>query len=140
MTRKWNLPLTYQPKIHPVEMGNCRQTIRILKPGKPKKQINDLIRFYTWKGTPYRSERETITEYTTITYAELIIINPTGIKFPNKWDWTNHCVFYTWDSSGAYLLASWDGIVPPAGEALRDVLFSKNKIPKEGIEAQIIRW
>jgi len=28
----------------------------------------------------------------------------------------------------------------PKIAAVRDVLMSKNKIPKEGIEAQIIRW
>ena len=37
-------------------------------------------------------------------------------------------------------LAVYDGIVPPTGETLHEVLMSKNKIPKEGIEAQILRW
>ena len=36
-------------------------------------------------------------------------------------------------------LAARDGIVPPTGEALRDVLFGMHKIPGP-TPAQIIRW
>lgn len=135
--RKWNLPLTYQPKIQPVIDGTCKQTIRVCKPDKPKKQEGDLIRFYTWIGTPYRSKRKTITGYSELWLTEDILIISTGMlhyhndKFQKEVNWD------TWEMNN---LADYDGIVPPTGEALRDVLVSKNKIPSEGIEAQILRW
>ena len=37
-------------------------------------------------------------------------------------------------------LAARDGIEPPTGEALRDVLLEMHRIPNEGVEAQILRW
>ena len=57
--RKWNIPLTYEPKIEPVKRGDCTQTIR---PGR-KFAVGDLVRFYVWKGRPYWSKWETITGY-----------------------------------------------------------------------------
>ena len=37
-------------------------------------------------------------------------------------------------------IARLDGIEPPTGEALREVLTGMYTIPDEGIEAQILRW
>ena len=37
-------------------------------------------------------------------------------------------------------LAARDGIEPPTGEALREVLLGMHTIPDEGIEAQVVRW
>lgn len=37
-------------------------------------------------------------------------------------------------------LAARDGIEPPTGKALRDVLAGMHKIPDDGIEAQVLRW
>ena len=131
MTRKWNIPLTYQPKIEPVKLGKCTQTIRTGR----KYSVGDLIRFYVWDGKPYRSKRHTITEYMPL--IEVIDV------------YIGNCTFgymsagcgYHWNSPLIDEIARRDGIVPPTGEALRDVLISKNgKIPAEGIEAQIIRW
>lgn len=68
-----------------------------------------------------------------LTTAAVILIYPWGIENPQ--DSFEH---YPWEELND--LAALDGIVPPTGEALRDVLFSKNKIPKEGIEAQVLRW
>jgi len=130
MTRKWNIPLTYQPKIGPVTSGECNQTIR---PGR-KFAVGDLIRFYTWKGRPYWSKRETITEYMPIIIAGNIIIQEWGLENPY-----NPLEHFPWEELDD--LAAHDGIVPPTGEALRDVLISKNgKIPASGVEAQIVRW
>lgn len=129
MTRKWNVPLTYQPKIEPVRVGLCTQTIRLGR----KYAVGDLIRFYVWEGKPYRSKQKTITEYARIKEVYKIVI------FKDKW--VGPAFTHTWQSPGSTMLARRDGIVPPTGEALRDVLIQKNgKIPDEGIEAQIIRW
>jgi hypothetical protein len=135
--RKWNLPLTYEPKIDPVRDGRIRQTIRVV--GKAgKKREGDLISFHGWQGKPYRSPWSSWrTRYETIWMAEDILIIPTGMlhyhndKFQKEVNWDS------WEMNN---LAIYDGIVPPTGKALHEVLVSKNKIPPEGIEAQIIRW
>jgi hypothetical protein len=135
MPRKWNIPLTYKPKIEPVKRGECTQTIRTGR----KYSVGDLIRFYTWMGKPYHSKRETITEYMPLRDVVPIIIFDDGISSMISPTYTRRQMFFPWmDLNG---VARNDGIVPPTGEALRDVLISKNgKIPTDGIEAQIIRW
>ena len=135
MTRKWNLPLTYQPKIQPVIDGTIRQTIRIVNPGKPKKEEGDLIRFYMWTEKPYRSPRITITEYMPLTVVKDCRIMSMGIdnlKFQGEYG--------LWEWNELDRLAEFDGIIPPTGEALRDVLFGKDGIPDPAIEAQVLRW
>jgi hypothetical protein len=139
--KKWNLPLTYAPKIQPVIDGTCRQTIRTGR----KFSVGDTIRFYTWAGRPYHSKRTTSTEYTEIRMAKNITILPKGIVacfFSEELHLEDgvyaRCTLWTWDQLDE--LALLDGIVPPTGEALRDVLMSKNKIPATGIDSQIVRW
>jgi hypothetical protein len=132
MIRKWNLPLTYEPKIQPVIDGTIRQTIR----SGNKFSVGDSIRFYTWKGTPYRSKRTTITDYATLTEVLPLRIYHSGIEFPSSLGGEDYAMWQDLDK-----LAARDGIVPPKGFVLRNVLLSKNKIPiPYGLEAQIIRW
>jgi hypothetical protein len=132
MSRKWNIPLTYSPKIQPVIDGTCRQTIRTGR----KFSVGDLIRFYTWAGRPYHSKRTTITEYVEIKEVFAIDINFRGIMtynyegFPAK--------FFKWDELD--WLALKDGIVPATGWSLGAVLKDKNTIGTIGIDAQIVRW
>lgn len=141
--RKWNIPLTYQPKIEPVRRGDCHQTIR---PGR-KFSVGDLVRFYIWSGKPYRSKRETITEYLPLTtvldmgiHGDIVWIEDPSmgvVKFfgeiSKKGRW------YSWEDLD--WLAELDYIIPPTGETLLNVLIQKNgKIPDKGIDMQIIRW
>ena len=140
---KWNLPLTYEPKIQPVIDGKIRQTLRVLKEENVfrllhEKRVGDLIRFYTWSGKPYRSKRTTITEYTPLTEVWNIKIEVYGIRTSCFGASSN--TLYEWKGVRMGWLAELDGIVPATGFALRDVLMSKNKIPKEGVDAQILRW
>ncbi len=133
--RKWNLALTYQPKIEAVRSGICRQTIRPV--GKsPGKAEGDLISFHGWADRPYRSPWSWRTPYVPLTETKRIAISPEGIWITKPCRAISHC--YHWIELDN--LALFDGIVPPTGEALRDVLMSKNKIPEEGIRAQILRW
>ena len=126
--RKWNLPLTYEPKIEPVKRGDCTQTIRTGR----KFKVGDLVRYFTWSGRPYWSKWIFLTGYMPIYLARDITLFPWGFRIVNDFHWNY------WETDQ---IARWDGIVPPTGEALRDVLISKNgKIPAEGVEAQIIRW
>lgn len=144
MTRKFNLPLTYAPKIQPVRSGECTQTIRIINktkahPEGTRKEVGDLIRFFTWSGKPYRSKRVWVMEeYKEIWMADEILIIPTGFLFYNNGKFQREV---NWDNWEMRDIAKKDYIVPPTGEALRDVLVGENgDIPEAGVEAQVIRW
>lgn len=133
--RKWNLPLTYAPKIEAVRNGTCTQTIRVIGKAGPK-HVGDLISLHGYvngRGTPWTWR----TPYFTITLADIFKIHGWGVSFFDKDE--ERDILLGWCELNKIALA--DGIVPPTGEALRDVLISKNgKIPPEGIEAQVIRW
>jgi hypothetical protein len=169
--RKWNLPLTYEPKIEAVRAGTCKQTIRVLtdhpckcegkdlgrwkhgesqhhSSGSPKicprchgtgiikavpKKVGDLIAFHGWAGVPYQSPWSWRMSYTPLKEVANISIREWGIL------WKDGAGGYSYWSNLSPL-AYMDGIVPSTGEALRDVLVSKNRIPDTGIEAQILRW
>ncbi len=128
--KKYNLPLTYKPKIPKVLNGECRQTIRIGR----KFQVGDLISFHGWEGTPYRSKWSFRTPYFEVESVEPIIIYRWGIYWPwAKW-------LREWTFDGLDVLAELDGIDPPTGIELGRVLTSYHKVPDDGAEAQIIRW
>jgi hypothetical protein len=126
--RKWNLPLTYAPKIPKVLSGECTQTIRAGR----KFSVGDLVSFHGWEGKPYRSKWAFRTPYFLVQMAWPIIIQPGGIVSSGMMNW--------WRYSGLDELAKRDGIDPPTGKELGRVLRSYHKIPAEGLEAQIIRW
>ena len=127
---KYNLPLTYAPKIPKVLSGECRQTIRVGN----KFQPYDLISFHGWEGKPYRSPWSFRTPYFEIVLVEDITIQKGGIYSP----WPD--LFSPWDSPDLDLLARADGIDPPTGKELERVLLSMHKIPEGGLRAQIITW
>lgn len=144
--RKWRLPLTYQPKIEPVLLGTCRQTIRVRtvnkKTGKlaPAKQVGDSIRFFLWSGRPYWSKQIDLTEYEPLKEVLNVLILPEGIDFLYGMGYKK-AIALPWNCETIDNLSRLDYISPPTGEALRDVLIGKNgKIPAEGMEAQILRW
>ena len=130
MTRKWNIPLTYEPKIAGVCDGSIRQTIRVGRKFSP----GDLVSFHGWSGRPYRSTWSFRTPYFRLGMAHAIIIRANGIEALVG----NGMEFRSWSLLDD--LARRDGIEPPTGEALRDVLLGMHRIPDEGIEAQILRW
>jgi len=127
---KWNIPLTYAPKIPGVCDGTIRQTIRV----GTKFHVGDLVSFHGWEGRPYRSKWSFRTPYFALTTARAIRIVPGGIVVPGLRR-EEYCAWSALDD-----LAARDGIEPPTGEALRDVLLGMHRIPNEGVEAQILRW
>jgi len=127
MARRHVMAITYEPKITAVQNGKCRQTIRTIRPINP----GDVITFHGWVGLPYRSKWSWRKE---VTVSDVI---PTEI--------TNDGMFiegilHTWTSWYPARLAEYDHISPATGEALRDVLFRLNGVPKEPVECIIIRW
>jgi hypothetical protein len=134
MTRKWNLSLTYEPKIQPVINGKIRQTIRAVgKAGKKKE--GDLISLHGWKGKPYRSSWSWRTKYTPITEIKNCSISERGI---DDLYFQGETGFWDWDELDR--LAEMDGIMPPTGKTLKEVLVGKNNLSCDWVECQIIRW
>jgi len=127
---KWNLPLTYKPKIQAVLDGKCRQSIRAGR----KIKIWDDVSFHGWDGKSYRSKWSWRTPYFTVTLAEPIIIHNDGIY----WPW-NHS-FWEWDYPLIDDLAYFEHTSPPSGAELRRMLMCSYKLPENGLPAQIIRW
>ena len=125
--RKFNLPLTYKPKIPGVIEGSIRQTIR---PGR-KFSPADLVAFHGWEGIPYRSKWSFRTPYTSLIEVLDIEIETRGILLPSgraRW-------------AELDTLARLDGIDPPTGEGLKNVLFGMHPIHiGEKLEGQVIRW
>ena len=126
MTRKWNLPLTYAPKIPGVLDGTIRQTIRVGRKFSP----GDLVSFHGWSGRPYRSTWSFRTPYAALKAVIPITIYPGGIEAPGE--------IRSWGLLDG--IARLDGIEPPTGEALCRVLSGMHKIPFAGVGAQILRW
>jgi len=115
-----------------VRDGTIRQTIRVGR----EFRIGDLVSFHGWSGKPYRSPWSFRTEYFTLTMARCIQIVPGGIVWPGAM----HEEYYAWRELDC--LAARDGIDPPTGEALGEVLNDLYRIWDRGgsIEAQILRW
>mgnify|MGYP006980733105 FL=1 len=124
--RKWNIPLTYGPKIAGVCDGTIRQTIRV----GTKFHIGDLVSFHGWEDRPYRSTWSFRTPYAALKAVIPITIYPGGIEAPGE--------IRSWSLLDE--IARLDGIEPPTGEALCRVLSGMHTIPDEGIEAQVVRW
>ncbi|MFA5409888.1 MAG: hypothetical protein WC343_14035, partial [Bacilli bacterium] len=119
MTRKWNLPLTYAPKIPGVLDGTIRQTIRVGRKFSP----GDLVSFHGWSGRPYRSTWSFRTPYAALKAVIPITIYPGGIEAPGE--------IRSWGLLDE--IARLDGIEPPTGEALCRVLSGMHKIPFAGV-------
>jgi hypothetical protein len=135
--RKWNLPLTYRPKIAQVASGEIRQTIR---PGS-KYSVGDLVAFHGWAGRPYRSPWTDRTPYFKLTECNEIRTYPSGIRRSGELDepglvWRHCC----WTSPTVDHLAILDGIDPPTGRELGRLLIQMHDIPEEGMVFQILRW
>jgi len=127
---KHNLPLTYGPKIRGVIDGTIRQTIRTGQ----KYALGDLVSFHGWEGAPYRSKWSFRTPYFELSEVIPITLYPGGIEITGIIK-----LWFYWSQLDN--LARLDGIDPPTGEALGEVLNDLYQIWDLGsIEAQILRW
>jgi hypothetical protein len=156
MTKRW-LPLTYKPKIEPVCKKEITQTIRV---GSTYK-VGDEIAFHGWENKPYRSPWSFRTPYFLLNYVKNITILEKGIIGGfDRWDFdpdykegkygdtTYRATLWLWEELN--WLAIKDGIKPLGcdnsellGFELERILWSLNgrkPWPKNGTEAQIIRW
>lgn len=144
MPRKYFLALTYEPKIEGVRNGTIRQTIR--KTGWPghRFQVGDFVAFHGWQGQPYRSPWSWRTPYFRLTEVLDIYVETGGIRWASPGGYIIDGVDGEWDCAWwDYLdgLAAADGIMPPTGQALGEVLKGPGGLaPGESIEAQILRW
>lgn len=125
-----NMSFTYPPKIEPVHLGLCDQSIRA---GRRINMLDELLLF-TWSGKPYRSpwlwrKRAICTEAIPIRVCLDGISLSECTRVPIRWD-------TPWMDS----LASRDFINPPTGVELGRVLLKFHKIGEDGEQFQIIRW
>jgi len=128
MSRTFIRPLTYAPKIPGVLEGTIRQTIRVGQ----RLAAGDRILFHGWAGTPYRSKWSFRTPYFTLIAVIPIRIRPDGLLFESSGE------FRPWADLDE--IAILDGIAPPTGEGLRDVLLGMHAVPESGVAGQILRW
>jgi len=150
--RKWNLPLTYRPKIPGVIAGTIRQTIR---PGL-KYAPGDLVAFHGWEGRPYLSKWSNRTWYFELHLVIDIRIRPVGI-IPLRWaaddpdlinayprEFHDPPVFpgrrIPWSAPAIDELARLDGIDPPTGQELGWLLTTMYDLPDDGMDFQVLRW
>ena len=135
--RKWNLPLTYRPKIARVASGEIRQTIR----HGLKYRVGDQVSFHGWEGLPYRSRWTNRTGYFRLTECKEIRIYPDGVRRSGRSDepgliWRHCC----WISPTVDHLAILDGIDPPTGRELGWLFTTMYDLPDDGMDFQVIRW
>ncbi len=123
---KFNLPLTYQPKIQAVIDMKCTQTIRVGR----KFKVGDLVSFHGWEGKPYRSKWSFRTPYFRLCEVIDISILAEGIGLGET--------IYPWYKLSG--LATLDYIYPPTGEQLGRTLRELDKLDGKIVDAQIIRW
>ena len=128
MPRTFIRPLTYAPKIRGVLDGTIRQTIRVGQ----KLAAGDRILFHGWAGKPYRSPWSFRTPYFTLIAVIPIRIRPDGLLFESSGE------FRPWADLDE--IAARDGIAPPTGEGLREVLLGIHAVPASGVAGQILRW
>jgi len=127
--RKWNLPLTYRPKIARVASGEIRQTIR---PGL-KYRVGDQVSFHGWEGRPYRSRWTGRTPYFRLNQIHPIKAYPAGVK-----SYSGDLLF--WSNPLMDRLAALDGIDPPTGQKLGWLFTTMYDLPDNGMDFQILRW
>jgi hypothetical protein len=128
MPRTFIRPLTYAPKIQGVLDGTIRQTIR----AGQKLAAGDRILFHGWAGKPYRSKWSFRTPYYTLIAVIPIRIRPDGLLFESNGE------VRPWADLDD--LAARDGIDPPTGDGLREVLLGMHAVPASGVAGQILRW
>lgn len=138
MTRKFNLSVTYDPKITGIIDGTVRQTIRT----GWKFAVGDLVAFHGWSGRPYHSSWGFRTPYLPLTEVLSIEIVPNGFLWmavDGRVETGQGAMYSKWDELDR--IAMLDGIVPPTGQELKNVLLGTRPLRDgERIEAQIIRW
>lgn len=128
MSKTFIRPLAYAPKIAGVLDGSIRQTIRIGR----KFSAGDHVLFHGWTGKPYRSKWSFRTPYFTLIAVIPVVICPDGILFEGNEE------VRLWADLDE--LAALDGIDPPTGDELREVLMGMHYVPDAGVEGQILRW
>ena len=131
--RKWNLPLTYRPKIARVASGEIRQTIR---PGL-RYRVGDQVSFHGWEGRPYRSRWVNRTGYFKLSSVTDVRVFPHGIT---RWELKGQWIPVPWSAPSVDLLARLDGIDPPTGQELGWLFTTMYDLPDDGMDFQVLRW
>jgi hypothetical protein len=143
--------MTYGPKIEGVRNGNIRQTIRRFNPKRPF-EVGDKLLIHGWVGAMYRTpwnwRREEKVRFTLNLGAletKFVIDDGGGMRITD-WEADLLCdntfpLFVGWYQKIADDIAIADGILPPTGIALKEVLEKfHGKFTDEPVRFQVIRW
>ncbi len=124
----WMMPMAYKPKIEKVRYGLITQTIR---PNRAV-QSGDYVLLFAWSGVPFRSKwawqrKEIVTEVV-------------PIKFYIGQDEIRVLDIATGFNSDGNRIARLDGINPPTGKELVNVLYNLYGREIWDMEFVAIRW
>jgi hypothetical protein len=140
--------MTCKDKLERVFSGEIRQTIR----RGERYQVGDTLTIFEWTGTPYRSKWGRRIEETVVEVFPVIVGN-CGLGLPHSEEseepmgWLRIFTMVPWDADPWYAraleeLAMHDGLTPPTGVHLKEVLFAM--YPECDFEKgeifQVVRW
>lgn len=129
--RHHSMPMTCKDKLDRVFSGEIRQTIR----WGEKYQKGDTLTIFEWTGKPYRSKWGRRIEVL-VKSIELIEIRNSGIGIIGAY------AEVPWSDCYADHLAKNDGLEPPTGQHLKEVLFALHPTRhfQIGEIFQVVRW
>lgn len=138
------LSMTYGPKIAGVRDGTIRQTIRRYNPKRPF-VLEDKLIMHTWAGKPYRSPWDWRMN-AEVVELDMLSLNRDIWMLHDHYDLMHegYCTALNpWEYQHDVIdkIAKADGIVPPTGLGLKEVLESfHGAFGREDVEFQVIRW
>ena len=126
------MSMTYGPKIEGVRDGTIRQTIRKFNPKRPF-EVGEKLLIHGWVNQPYRTpwswrfESRVKEVYDLECYVDYVV--------QDGW------LRWSWGEAFPVHIAQLDGISPPTGQALKEILERYHgKFTDEAVRFQIIRW
>lgn len=133
--RHHSMPMTCKDKLERVFSGEIRQTIR----RGERYQVGDTLTIFEWTGIPYRSKWGRRIEGT---------VNFVGTMSVYKEGVTLHDTIHggiapiSWDNCYLDGISEKDGLNPPTGIRLKEVLFSLHPECdfEKGEMFQVVRW
>jgi len=133
--RHHSMPMTCKDKLDRVFSGEIRQTIR----RGERYQVGDTLTIFEWTGKPYRSKWGRRIE-SKVRFVRPITIFDQGVEFSN-W-WCGQIERCGWNDKDLRELAKRDGVEPPTGVRLKEVLCAMHPDLdlKKGEVFQVVRW
>lgn len=118
--RKYNMAVTYPPKVDAVMRGLCTITTR----EGWHRQVGDEILIHEWEGKPYRSKWGRRIKWEIIALLNIEVFEDKITAYPMSDDNVEVQIIYRWEQLDS--LARMEFIEPPTGIEYRNVLSKLN--------------